>query len=140
MQVCAESDVAKVLEALHTEVERVLEAAGDATSLLILPVGFERFDDYLDLLAMAEELLVLQKQDQHVQLASFHPEYVFDGSDDSDPANYSNRSPYPMLHLLQEASVSQAVDHYEQIESIAERNIATLNELGLSGVLKRLEQ
>jgi len=139
LTVCTEAGVAEVLALVHREAELVLEAGGDATTLIILPMGFERFDVYLDLLAMAEELLLLQKLDQQLQIASFHPEYLFEGSDEHDPANYSNRSPYPMLHLLQEASVTRAVDHYDQADSIAERNIAKLEALGLDGVLERLK-
>jgi len=139
LQVCAEADMAKVLALVYQEAESALEAGGDATTLIVLPTGYDEFNDYLDLLAMAEELLVLQKLDQQVQIASFHPQYVFEGSDENDPANYSNRSPYPMLHLLQEASVTRAVDHYDQAHLIAEQNIAKLEALGLSGVLERLK-
>ena len=134
LSICDSADIEKVLAALIEEAETVLDAGGDTTTLLILPTGFDDFDDYLDLLAMAEELLVLQKLDTDMQLASFHPQYVFEGSDESDPTNYSNRSPYPILHLLQEASVTRGVDHYPDIDTLATRNIATLKNLGLEAI------
>ncbi len=135
LKICDSSDLEAVLAALIEEAETVLNAGGDTTTLLILPAGYSDFDDYLDLLAMAEELLVLQKLDSAMQLASFHPQYVFEGSDESDPANYSNRSPYPILHLLQEVSVTRGIDHYPDIEKLATRNIATLENIGLEAIV-----
>ncbi len=134
-QICMATDIQGVLAALIEEAEGVLAVGGDSTTLLVLPVGFDDFDDYLDLLALAEELLVLQKLDAQVQLASFHPRYIFDGSDESDPANYSNRSPYPILHLLQETSVTRGVDHYPHLDTLATRNIATLEKMGLEAIV-----
>ena len=135
MRICAATGIERILVALIEETESVLAAGGDSTTLLILPVGFDDFDDYLDLLALAEELLVLQKLDTDVQLASFNPRYIFEGSDESDPANYSNRSPYPIIHLLQEASVTRGVDHYPDLDTLATRNIATLENMGLEAIV-----
>ncbi|MEE9335342.1 MAG: DUF1415 domain-containing protein [Granulosicoccaceae bacterium] len=135
LKICGSTDTEGVIIALIEETARVLAAGGDTTTLLILPKGFADFDDYLDLLAAAEELLVLQKLDSQVQLASFHPLYVFEGSDDCDPANYSNRSPYPILHLLQEESVTRGVDHYPDIHMLATRNIARLENMGMEAIV-----
>ena len=68
-----------------------------------------------------------------IQIASFHPDYCFAGSDDVDPANCTNRSPYPMLHLLREASVDRAVAASPDADAIVEANIATLRRLGPAG-------
>ncbi len=64
------------------------------------------------------------------QLATFHPDYCFDGADLDDAANYSNRSPYPMVHVLREASVERAIAFYGDTAAIPERNIAYLTALG----------
>jgi len=71
------------------------------------------------------------------QLASFHPEYRFEGVELNDPANYTNRSPYPMIHILREASVEQALEKYPNPEKIPERNIQLIQGLGF-GVMKEL--
>ena len=76
-----------------------------------------------------------------LQIASFHPAYQFEGSAPGDPANYSNRSPYPMLHLLREESVAKAVALHPDAEGIPERNIARLREMGsevLEGMMKKI--
>ncbi|MES2880896.1 MAG: DUF1415 domain-containing protein [Bacteroidota bacterium] len=94
------------------------------TSLLILPAGFASFNDYLELVSVAEKLLKKQGYDGIYQIASFHPEYLFAGSKENDAANYTNRSPYPMLHILREESVSRAIDSHPDTKKIPANNIA----------------
>ncbi|MDD2760507.1 MAG: DUF1415 domain-containing protein [Methylomonas sp.] len=103
------------------------------TTLLILPEMFEDFEDYLDMLEIAEQLLIAQGYEGIYQLASFHPEYRFesDGGDNNDADNYTNRSPYPMLHIIREASIEQAIANYPDPENIPARNIKLTRELGL---------
>jgi len=96
---------------------------------LVLPNGFEEFDDYLDLAAMADALLEDLKLDGLVQVATFHPDYQFEGSFPTDASNYTNRSPYPMLHFLQEAAVEIAVSKHPDAESIPQRNIDLLENM-----------
>lgn len=111
---------------------RQLDLADDIeTSLLILPGSFRVFDEYLQLLSQAERLLVKEKYEGIYQIASFHPEYLFAGSIEDDPSNYTNRSPYPMLHFLREDSVSKAIDSYPNIEEVPKHNIAFTKEKGL---------
>ncbi|MEO7176934.1 MAG: DUF1415 domain-containing protein [Saprospiraceae bacterium] len=93
------------------------------TLLLILPTGFEDLEKYLDLTILAEDLLLLQGYEGVYQIASFHPVYQFEDAEADDAANYTNRSPYPMLHLLREESISKALEHFEGAEEIPERNI-----------------
>jgi len=100
------------------------------TSLLIFPKGLSDFDDYLDLLALANSLMHKQGYEGVYQLASFHPEYCFEGVDENDASNYSNRSPYPMLHLIRETSLEKALENYPNPESIPVRNVEYLRELG----------
>ena len=93
------------------------------TSFLIYPNSFESFDGYLDMVALAEEFLVENDYEGIYQLASFHPLYQFANSTIDDAANYTNRSVYPMLHLLREASIDKALEHYKNPEEIPDRNI-----------------
>jgi len=102
------------------------------TSFLIFPNAFQQFDDYLDLVSLAEKLLKGKGYKGIYQLASFHPLYLFANSDEKDPANYTNRSVYPMLHLLREESIDKALANYKDPESIPVRNINFAREKGLA--------
>lgn len=113
---------------------------GIETSLLIFPDSYQQFDDYLELLHLANLLLDDLRYTGVYQLASFHPEYCFENSDMDDAANYTNRSPYPMLHLIREQSLEQAVAGFEGIEQVPERNIKTLRELGYEHMRATLEE
>jgi len=122
-------------EALQTLVEECifLDASPETeTTLLIFPESFDDFDDYLDMLAIAEQLLIRQGYEGIYQLASFHPDYRFetDSEDEDDPANYTNRSPYPMLHIIREASLERAVASHPDPENIPNRNIELTRNLG----------
>lgn len=108
------------------------------TSLLILNNCFENFIDYLDLLELVDQLLIEHKYDGIYQVASFHPQYLFEGSNNDDPANYTNRSPYAMLHFLREDSISKAVDSYENIDEIPKKNIAFTHKKGLQYMINLL--
>jgi uncharacterized protein len=103
------------------------------TSLLIHPGALTDFADYNQFLGEADALLAALDLRGELQVASFHPHYQFAGSAPDDVENYTNRSPYPMLHLLREASVTRAVSRYAAIEEIGTRNMATLRELGRDG-------
>ena len=118
------------LLALIDECRQLDNDAGIETTLIVLTDGVEDFDDYLDLLGLAEALLDDQGYEGVYQLASFHPDYCFDGVAEDDPANYTNRSPYPMLHLLREAGVEQALTRFSHPERIPERNAEMLRRLG----------
>ncbi len=129
---------------LHDQLEQVLlecDALGrDAkreTSLLIFPVGLSDFEDYLDMLELANALLKDQGYEGVYQLASFHPNYCFASSSLDDPSNYTNRSPYPMLHILREASLETAIENFPGTDKIPERNIQLTQGLGLK-VMKEL--
>ncbi len=104
------------------------------TALLILSRGLVPFDDYIEALAVLECALVEAGLEGHVQLASFHPDYRFAGVDPEDPANFSNRSPLPMFHLIREAGLAAALAAYPHPERIPERNVRHLRRLGLSGI------
>lgn len=136
-RVCEQADLEQALQSLMEECFELEANPEIATSLVIYPLGFDDFEDYLDLLEIAERLLSDRGYDGIFQLASFHPNYCFDDSEQQDPANYTNRSPYPMLHVIREDSLSQALASYPEPEKIPERNIQLNRELGLE-VLRRL--
>ena len=126
----AERDV--ILKALTAAFHQLDSEKEIETTLLILPEGFSDFTDYLDLVADAEDMLAEQGYEGIYQVASFHPEYLFEDSVSLDPANYTNRSPYPMLHILREESVTRAIDSYPDPENIPQRNIDFANQKGLA--------
>jgi uncharacterized protein len=118
----SDSSLEQVLAQLVEECQWLDQHPETATTLLILPRGFADFYTYLDALDVANELLAIEGYEGVYQLASFHPEYCFADSLATDPANYTNRAPYPILHLLREADVSQAVDSGDSAAIVA-RNI-----------------
>jgi uncharacterized protein len=101
------------------------------TSFLILPGSFAILEDYLQLVDLSDGLIEKENFEGIYQVASFHPAYLFAGSNEQDPSNYTNRSPYPMLHFLREDSISKAVDSYPDIDDVPERNISFTQEKGL---------
>ena len=118
-----------ILECLALDNNRERE-----TTLLIFPNGLSDFENYLDMADLAAALLKEQGYEGVYQLASFHPKYIFDGAPSNDAANYTNRSPYPMLHILREASVEQVLNSYPNPEKIPERNIKLTRSLGEQGM------
>ena len=129
--VLPEATLESSLEAVMAELRYLDRTEDIETTLIIFPHHFADFEEYLDLADLAEDLSVEQGYEGVYQIASFHPDYCFAEADVDDPANYTNRSPYPMLHLLREDSVSKAVDHFIDPEGIPERNIAFAQEKGL---------
>jgi hypothetical protein len=113
------------------EITRLDDDTTIETSFLIFPNSFQQFDDYLNLLSLAEKLLKKEGYEGVYQLASFHPLYRFAKSSENDAANYTNRSVYPMLHLLREESIDKALKHHTSPESIPGRNINFAREKGL---------
>ena len=103
------------------------------TTLLVHPDVLTDFLDYNDFLEVADGLIESLQLDGVLQVASFHPGYQFAGSTPDDIENFSNRAPYPTLHLLREDSVSLAVEVFPQPEAIIERNAGTLRRLGRDG-------
>lgn len=128
------------LEALISECRFLDTHSETETTLIIFPDTLSDFDDFLDFLEIANQLMDEQGYEGIYQLASFHPDYLFADTDDKDPANYTNRSPYPMLHLIREASIEAALTSYPDPEQIPERNIQHARELGLARMQELLEQ
>ena len=108
------------------------------TTLIVHPRVLTDFLDYNDFLDSADALVESLGLDGVLQVASFHPHYQFAGSMPDDVENFTNRSPYPTLHLLREDSVSRAVAAFPDPEVIVERNVETLRQLGVEGWRKLL--
>lgn len=131
----AAEDPEQLLQDLVREL-RFLAAADPATvetTLLIHPRVLTDFLDYNDFLDVADAAVESLGLAGVLQVASFHPDYQFAGTESDDVDNFSNRSPYPTLHLLREASIDAAVAAFPEAASIYERNIETLRRLGLQG-------
>ena len=129
-------------ECLEVLIDGCLQLDKDSqieTSLLVYPDAFADFEIFLAFVELAEDLLIDQGYEGIYQLASFHPHYRFAASDDDDPANYTNRSPYPMLHLLRESSVELALENYSHPERIPRRNVETAGALGLEKMQHMLD-
>ncbi|MEO8769135.1 MAG: DUF1415 domain-containing protein [Ferruginibacter sp.] len=129
-EVLQQADKAAALKAMMLMLQQLDANDKIETALLIMPEGFKSFDIYLQLIDMADTLLAKEKYEGIYQIASFHPRYLFAESDENDAANYTNRSPYPMLHFLREESVSKAVDGYPDIDEVPNRNVRFANEKG----------
>ena len=131
------TDLQSQLEQVIMQCAALDNDANRETSLLIFPLALSDFEDYLDMLETATVLLEIQGYEGIYQLASFHPKYCFANATLDDASNYTNRSPYPMLHILREASVETALENFPNPENIPDRNIQLTKGLGLS-VMKEL--
>jgi hypothetical protein len=119
-----------LLSALDAELGFLNNDESIETTLLIHPHVLQNFYDYNEFLNRAEDLLVQMNLSGVYQLASFHPQYQFAGTQSDDVENYTNRSPYPILHLIREASLTERIKHYPGVENIPLRNIALMKDLG----------
>ncbi len=131
-QVEASTNTALCLDAFLKEIVRLDKELHIETSFLIFSNAFQQFDDYLYMVSLAEDLLREKGYEGVYQLASFHPMYRFASSVKNDAADYTNRSIYPMLHLLRESSIEKAVAHYENPEKIPECNVDLARKKGLT--------
>jgi hypothetical protein len=129
--VLQQPDQQESLEALFNTFLHLDREEETETAFVIFPDSFADFDAYLDLLEKANALLNMQNYEGIYQLASFHPDYCFEGTEPDDPANFTNRSPYPMLHILREQSVEKALLAYKDAHLIPERNTAMARKKGL---------
>ena len=120
----------QLLMALQNELELLNADSSVETTLLIHPEVLQDFYDYNDFLSCADRLLLDMQLEGTYQIASFHPDYQFGGTRPSDAENYTNRAPYPILHLLREDSLERVIADYPDVDDIPERNIELMNTLG----------
>lgn len=125
----------ELMAVLMKELEYLAEAnpAKVDTTLIVHPHVLQDFEDYNDFLDVADAALEEMDLDGILQVASFHPDYQFADTDKNDIDNYTNRSPYPTLHLLREESLDRAVEAFPEAEDIFEKNIDTMRKLGHDG-------
>lgn len=129
---------ADLLEALASEINRLNQGFPADTSLLIHPQVCQDFSDYNQFLSSAEMMLQDMGMEGIYQIASFHPDYQFAGTEPDAAENYTNRSPYPMLHIIPEEVLEQALKSLENPEQIPARNIELLRTLGTAKMQQML--
>jgi hypothetical protein len=124
-----------LLETLMDELQRLSDTSAEEvdTTLLIHPFVLADFEDFNEFLDVADAALEDMQLDGELQVASFHPDYQFAETDQNDISNYTNRAPYPILHLLREDSIARAVEAFPDAAEIFEKNIATMEGLGHEG-------
>jgi hypothetical protein len=126
-----QADKTAALESLKQEMQFLDGDDTMETTLIIFPNDFKDFESYLSLVKQAEQTVSKQGYSGIYQVASFHPDYLFAGSNPDDAANYTNRSVYPMLHLLREESITKVLSTFRDPELIPEHNIAFARNKGL---------
>lgn len=124
-----QSKAEDIMLTLHRECQLLDEQRDIATTLLMLP-ALTRFDRYLDILELAQVMLEQWHYTGVYQLASFHPHYVFDGEPAEAASHYTNRSPYPVLHLLREADITRVMQDHPDPDAIYQHNMAETAKLG----------
>lgn len=137
--VCADADLASLQQAFLSELDLIQSTPESslATSLLVFTGALGDFDDYLDFLEVAQELLIASGLEGLVQLASFHPDYRFEGEDEQGASRYSNRSPHPTIHLIREDMLERVLVDFADPEGIPGRNIDTLENIGQQELARR---
>ena len=130
--ICDGTDDPQLKQFYVMELRRLLDADENsiATSLLMFSQGLQVFDDYLDVLDWFQQLLEQADLTDQIQLASFHPQYQFEGVDADDLSHFTNRAPYPTIHLIRQAQMTKALAQVADPEKIYTDNIETLNKLG----------
>ncbi|MDY0046635.1 MAG: DUF1415 domain-containing protein [Thauera propionica] len=125
------TDEEALLNDLQAELERLSDTPVEEleTTLLAIPDMLENFEDYNDFLDAVDLWVEQFGWEGELQVASFHPQYQFADTEADEPGNLTNRSPWPMLHIIREESLEQAVDHYPDVEGIPERNIKRMEAL-----------
>jgi hypothetical protein len=135
IQVSEASDVRQLAKELAAELKLLADTDPQEidTTLLVHPCVLQRFLDFNEFLDIADAMVAELNLEGEIQVASFHPKFQFEGTGINDIENYTNRWPYRTLHLIREASIDRAVEAFPEAEAIYERNIETLQALGLAG-------
>lgn len=140
IQVCSATQPIEAVENIMAEVHYLDEHPKTETTLLVFADGFQDFFTYLDLVDSVEQMVYQLEYEGIYQVATFHPDYYFADTEPQDVTNYTNRSPYPMIHLLREESLDKAIDTYGDTANIPVKNAATLQKLGIEAIKKILQQ
>jgi uncharacterized protein len=127
---CLNTETKSALQTVMDEVFLLDKDPGIETTLIIVTEFLDDFNDYLDFIDLASSLLGQSGYEGIYQLATFHPDYCFEGEDAGDASNYTNRSPYPTIHLLRESSLERVLKTHTSADSIPVRNIGYSREMG----------
>jgi len=135
MVVCMDSEPEQVLQMLQQEMQLLVDTDATVldTTLLIAPNLLPDFLDFNEFLFDCDSVLVSMELEGVLQIADFHPRYQFAGTQPDDISNFTNRAPYPTLHLLREESIDKAVAAFPDASLIYERNVQVLEALGKEG-------
>lgn len=133
------SQVEGILHGFLTELELISSSDETeiATTLLVVPNALANFEEYLGFVELAEELIEEADLEGVIQLASFHPDYRFDGEPEDSASHFTNRSPYPMIHFLREEMMERVLGEFPDSEQIPQQNIQTLETIGRSEIERR---
>ncbi|WP_027858362.1 DUF1415 domain-containing protein [Marinobacterium jannaschii] len=136
--VCAETEPQQIAEGFLQELELIHQSGEDeiATTLFITPYALADFYDYLDMLALLEDLLKQSGLAGTFQLASFHPAYLFGGVPADDLSHWTNRMPFPCFHIIREGQMSRVLMNYPDPDAIPERNMELMRSLGRDGLIE----
>lgn len=139
-ELSSEHKIKHALVELEKQCEYLVDHEGVETTLVIYNKGFSNFEQYLSLVDVANDMIFEQGYEGIFQLASFHPHYCFGGEDFDDAANYTNRSPYPLLHIIREVSMEKVLSVYKNPEDIPNNNIQLAREKGANFFQDALER
>ncbi len=141
LTVCESAQLEDIAAMYLQELDLICHASESeiATTLLVLPAGLEDFDRYLDFVDNANDLLEDQGLTGTIQLASFHPQYQFDGEPEGAASHFTNRSPYPMIHFLREAMMESLLADFPNPEQIPQRNMETLEAMDTASLQHSLD-
>ncbi len=139
ISVCESDELTQVAQLFMDELDLIRKAPESeiATTLLVMPSALNDFEKYLSFLDNAENLVEDMGFDGIIQLASFHPDYLFDGEPADAASHFTNRSPYPMIHFLREEMMERVLEDFPNPEQIPQRNIKTLEGIGRAEIEKR---
>jgi uncharacterized protein len=129
--VCEDASEDVLLESIYQELQTLDQTPVEEleTTLVVAPNLFKEFDDYNQFLDLVEGLVIQMNKSGIYQIASFHPDYCFYGAEPEDAENLTNRSPYPIFHLIREESMEKVLKHYPDPDGIPERNIECVENL-----------
>ena len=130
------------LDDVLTHIDALMEMSPSerSTTLLVTPDYFQDFDDFLEAIDVVESILEKTGASHFLQLAHFHPDYLFEGVDKDDASHFTNRAPYPVFHLIRAEEVAEAVKSMPNIGELPARNIALMREMGIPALLKLCPQ
>ena len=139
IQVCDATDIELLTEQFAALLRKVVDSPDTELPTALFVVGSDllnNFEDYMDWADLCDQVLQHFQLEGVIQLATFHPQYVFAGEASEDMSHFTNRSPFPMLHLIREADITHALQSVTRPEAIPERNQRHMRRLGSDGVLQ----